>query len=426
MKTLAPRRLESVLLRFVTFISVLALSLALCSGSVGAETTSGATGATGKNAAAQALLVRRLNNALASARIPASQRGAIVVDVTSGETVFSRNATGRLTPASNEKLAIAFSALALLEPGYRIPTAALGEGEQQGAEWSGDLYLKGYGDPDLSTADLKTLALRLRAKGIRSISGDLIGDESFFDSRRMAPGWKSSYLINECPPLSALSVDRGRVTSASPPLIALRTFARKLEAAGVRVSGGLRLGRTPDDAGVLATVQSPQLWKLIRFMDRESDNYSAELLLKQVGASSGDQGTTANGAAAVTDALDNAGVPLAGVRIVDGSGLSRLDRLTPAAIAAILTGVWDDQTLHWAFVSSLAIAGRNGTLAHRMQRKPALGNVRAKTGTTNLSSALSGYVRDRYAFAILQNGNPIPSERARAAQDRFVTLLAAQ
>jgi D-alanyl-D-alanine carboxypeptidase/D-alanyl-D-alanine-endopeptidase (penicillin-binding protein 4) len=400
--------------------------LALCSSSVNAETPRPAPRAAGNSTAARALLARKLSYALASARIPASRRGAIVVDLTSGETVFSRNAKGRLTPASNEKLAIAFSALTLLEPGYRIPTEALGEGKRQGTAWAGDLYLKGHGDPDLSTAGLNTLALRLRAKGIRSISGDLVGDESFFDRRRMAPGWKSSYLINECAPLSALSVDRGRDTSASPPLVALRVFARKLESAGVRVDGELRLGRTPDDAGTLVTVRSPPLWKLVRFMDRESDNYTAELLLKQVGASNGDRGTTANGAAIVTAVLDSAGVPIAGVRIVDGSGLSRLDRLTPAAVAGILTDVWDDQTLHWWFVSSLAIAGRSGTLEYRMRRKPALGNVRAKTGTTSVASALSGYVRDRYAFAILQNGNPVSSESTRAAQDRFVTLLAAQ
>jgi D-alanyl-D-alanine carboxypeptidase/D-alanyl-D-alanine-endopeptidase (penicillin-binding protein 4) len=118
-------------------------------------------------------------------------------------------------------------------------------------------------------------------------------------------------------------------------------------------------------------------------------------------------------------------VPLARVRIVDGSGLSLLDRMTPAALAQLLEAAWDDPILRRPFVKSLAIAGRNGTLAHRLRTGPARGRVRAKTGTTNGASALSGYVRDRYAFVILQNGNPVPSDRARAEQDRFVTLLAA-
>ena len=101
-------------------------------------------------------------------------------------------------------------------------------------------------------------------------------------------------------------------------------------------------------------------------------------------------------------------------------------RLTPAALAKLLTVVWSDPSLRQPFLASLAIAGRNGTLEHRLRRRPALGNVRAKTGTTNSASALSGYVRNRYAFVILQNGNPVSSTQARAAQDRFVTLLAAQ
>jgi D-alanyl-D-alanine carboxypeptidase/D-alanyl-D-alanine-endopeptidase (penicillin-binding protein 4) len=113
------------------------------------------------------------------------------------------------------------------------------------------------------------------------------------------------------------------------------------------------------------------------------------------------------------------------VRIVDGSGLSLLDRLTPAALADLLTVVWSDPSLSQPFVRSLAVAGRNGTLEHRLSRRPALGKVRAKTGTTSGASALSGYVGGRYAFVILQNGNPVSSSRARAAQDRFVTLLAA-
>jgi D-alanyl-D-alanine carboxypeptidase/D-alanyl-D-alanine-endopeptidase (penicillin-binding protein 4) len=415
----APSRL-AVLALFFT------LALAFCGSSVVTEAPGVLPKTALESATAQPLLVRRLDSALAGASVPAFRRGAVVVDLTSGETLFSRNAQAGLAPASNEKLPVAFAALTLLEPQYRIATEALGEGEQNGTEWVGDIVLKGYGDPHLSTADLKTLALRLRALGIRSISGDLLGDESYFDRRRTAPGWKSSFLIRECAPLSALSVDRGHNTSASPPLIAARAFAAALETAGVSLEGSVGLGTASDYASILATVNSPALWKLIRFMDQESDNYTAELLLKQIGAYVNERGTTANGAAEVRTALSDAGIPLARVRIVDGSGLSLLNRLTPAALAELLTVVWSDPSLRQPFVSSLAVAGRNGTLEHRLRRRPAFGNVRAKTGTTNRASALSGYVRSRYAFVILQNGNPISSTRTREAQDRFVTLLAAQ
>ena len=417
---------KSIFARLTALALTVALGLALCGSSSALRQAPPTAQSAAKSAAARAALDRRLNAALASAKIPASQRAAEVVDLATGEVVFSRHATGSLAPASNEKLPITLAALTLLGPGYRIPTAVLGEGEQQGSEWIGDLVLKGYGDPDLSSGDLKQLARQVRAAGIRSVSGDLIADESFFDRSRTAPGWKSSYRINECAPLSSLSVDRGHVTSASPPLVAGRVFAKLLASSGVKVKSEPRPGVASADALQVASVESPPLWKLLRFMDRESDNYSAELLLKQVGAYENDQGTTADGAAAVTSVLADAGIPLAGVRIVDGSGLSLSDRLTASALSQLLVTAWNDTTVRTPFVGSLSIAGRVGTLSHRLRVGPAHGNVYAKTGTTNAASALSGYVRDRYVFVILQNGSPIAAARARAAQDRFVTVLAAQ
>lgn len=412
--------------RLAALALTIALGLTLCGGATALRATEQSAQASGESAAARAALTRKLNAALASAGIPSSQRAAEVVDLTTGEVVYSRHATGSLVPASNEKLPIALAALTLLGPEYRITTEVLGEGEQDGSAWLGDLVLKGYGDPDLTTGDLKRLARQVRAAGIRSVSGELIADETFFDRGRTAPGWKSFFRINECAPISALSVDRGRVTSSSPPLVAARVFIKMLALSGVKVAGEPRVGKASGEELSIASVESPPLWKLLRFMGQVSDNYSAELLLKQVGATNNDQGTTANGAAEVKSVLADAGIPLAGVRIVDGSGLSQLDRLTATSLSQLLLAAWNDPTLRRPFVGSLAIAGRVGTLSHRMGSRPTFGKVYAKTGTTSSASALSGYVRDRYAFAILQNGHPVAAARARAAQDRFVTVLAAQ
>jgi D-alanyl-D-alanine carboxypeptidase/D-alanyl-D-alanine-endopeptidase (penicillin-binding protein 4) len=119
-------------------------------------------------------------------------------------------------------------------------------------------------------------------------------------------------------------------------------------------------------------------------------------------------------------------VPMEGVRIVDGSGLSRLDRLTASALVAILRASWQSPDVRPTLVAALPVAGKNGTLEDRLKRGPAYGVVRAKTGTTNQASALSGYVGGRYVFAVLQNGHPLPYWWARVAQDRFVTALAAR
>jgi D-alanyl-D-alanine carboxypeptidase/D-alanyl-D-alanine-endopeptidase (penicillin-binding protein 4) len=118
------------------------------------------------------------------------------------------------------------------------------------------------------------------------------------------------------------------------------------------------------------------------------------------------------------------GVPLAGVRIADGSGLSRYDRWTARALGALLVSAWRDASVKTPFLGSLAIAGVDGTLEDRMRTGPARRKVRAKTGTTNTASALSGYAGGRYAFAILQNGRPISWTRARRSQDRFAQALA--
>ncbi len=159
-------------------------------------------------------------------------------------------------------------------------------------------------------------------------------------------------------------------------------------------------------------------------MNRESDNFVSEMLLKELGASVARSGTTAAGAEVVRQALLDAGISIAGVRIADGSGLSPLDRLTAKALVEILRVGAGDPEIRDAFVTSLAVAGISGTLKKRLDRRVTRGRVIAKTGTTSVSSALAGFVRRRYVFAIIQNGSPVPYWSARQAQDRFVTVLA--
>jgi D-alanyl-D-alanine carboxypeptidase/D-alanyl-D-alanine-endopeptidase (penicillin-binding protein 4) len=112
------------------------------------------------------------------------------------------------------------------------------------------------------------------------------------------------------------------------------------------------------------------------------------------------------------------------VRVVDGSGLSRENRVTARELAGLLVAVWNDPALRRHMRDSLAVAGMTGTLEHRLEYRPARGRVRAKTGTTRIASALSGYVGARFAFVVVQNGSPVPTWSAREAQDRFVQALA--
>jgi D-alanyl-D-alanine carboxypeptidase/D-alanyl-D-alanine-endopeptidase (penicillin-binding protein 4) len=374
-------------------------------------------------------LQRKLAQALRVPHVSPARSAAIALDLTSGSTVYTQNPSLSLAPASNEKLPITFAALTTLGPTYRFETDVLGEGQLDGTTWTGRLVLRGGGDPSLSSAGLRSLAAQVRTAGIRRVTAGVVGDESLFDARRTVSGWKAGFFLNESPPLSALVVDRDRVggyLSRTPALSAAVAFVRTLRAAGVAVSGPIRPGVATQEAFPLGQVFSAPLWTILRFMDRESDNFTAELLLKQLGAVEAGRGTSAAGASVVTQALVTAGVPMNGVRIVDGSGLSTLDRLTAGAVTSMLHAAWTNFTIRPAFVAALAIAGVNGTLETRLRTPPARGNVLAKTGTTREASALSGFVRDRYVFAVLQNGNPIPSWWARRAQDRFATVLAGQ
>jgi D-alanyl-D-alanine carboxypeptidase/D-alanyl-D-alanine-endopeptidase (penicillin-binding protein 4) len=139
----------------------------------------------------------------------------------------------------------------------------------------------------------------------------------------------------------------------------------------------------------------------------------------------GNAGSAPAGIAVSRRLLSAAGVPLVGVRTVDGSGLSLLDRWTPLGLATLLRMTWQDPDLRSYLVSSLPIAGKTGTLDHRMRTGPARGLVRAKTGTTDNASSLSGLVGDRYVFSILENGSPVRTRSAEQSQNRFAQVLAA-
>jgi D-alanyl-D-alanine carboxypeptidase/D-alanyl-D-alanine-endopeptidase (penicillin-binding protein 4) len=369
----------------------------------------------------------RLDRALRGSGVGWGAQGVVAINLDTGKTVFTRNAAASLRPASNEKLTVAVAALDKLGASYRIPTRVYGEGHLDGTIWRGRLVLKGFGDPTLNRGDLAWMAKALRDGGIRSVTGGIRADESWFDTRRTAPGWKPSFYKLECPPLTALIADRGKVgrhTADNPALAAAAGLRQELVKAGVKVGGQAGMGVTAADATELVTTLSPPVWAIVRTLNRVSDNFYAEMLLKQLGKVRRDSGTTASGARVVRAALVARGVPMPGIRIVDGSGLSSLDRLTARGLSRLLVSVWQDASVRSNVFLSLPLAGVSGTLKDRMRRLPAYRNVRAKTGTTMNASALSGYAREKWVFSILQNGWPINWTRARASQDRFAQVLA--
>lgn len=422
--------LSSIARRFHTTVSALALvnsidpDAVLPVGTV-LRVPAACAHATLRPARAQATLTTSLDRALAVPGISRARTGVVVVDLAANSVVYRLNADVPLEPASTEKLPVAVTALQRLGPGFRTYTAVLGSGMRAGTTWNGDLVLKGYGDPTFTSAGLAALARAVRARGISAVSGDVVGDESFFDATRTAPGWKAGFAKNESPLLSALVVDRGRLDGASvdhPALAAAILFERALQRAGIAVGGVPRLGTAPRSAVQIVRRASPPLTVLLSRMDTWSDNFIAEMLLKLLGAQLSGSGTTAAGAAAVRSTLAAQQVPLAGSRIVDGSGLSSLDRLTARALAATLQTVWHVPSLR-RLLETFAVAGETGTLRHRLLDVAGHALVRGKTGTTDHASALAGFVGARYAFVVLCNGSPVDWQAAHLVQDRVAEAL---
>jgi D-alanyl-D-alanine carboxypeptidase/D-alanyl-D-alanine-endopeptidase (penicillin-binding protein 4) len=354
--------------------------------------------------------------------------GVWAYDAATGRRLVAWNAGARRVPASVEKLLTSAAALDRAGPDSQIETRALMSGTLADGALQGDLYVQGHGDPSLGYAALGRLAGAISRTGIEEVTGRIYGDESYFDGLRGGPasGYATSGWVG---PLSALAFNEGlmkpygRGFQSNPPRFVAARFEAKLEAAGLIVGSGARAGVAPSEAQLIATVWSPRLQALVRHMNTTSDNYYAETLIKALGAAYGAGGTTAAGAAVVRSFEHAHGFSS---RVVDGSGLSRANAVSPAAIGRLLLEAQDEPWFD-AFYRSLPLAGVNGTLKKRMHGTAAAGRCRAKTGTLIGVSALAGYCRSRsdhpIAFAILMNRVNVWT--AHRAQDRIAAMLAA-
>jgi D-alanyl-D-alanine carboxypeptidase/D-alanyl-D-alanine-endopeptidase (penicillin-binding protein 4) len=364
--------------------------------------------------------------------------GAYVLDLNTSTPLYAYRATTGRLPASVEKLYTTSTALVRFGASARLQTRLLGTGGVVNGVWRGNLYLRGGGDPTFGShsfdgyaygtgATMQQLVSKLvRSTGMRSLSGHVIGDESYFDTLRGTAPYGYQVATDIGGPLSALAYDRGLADQqgtafqTQPATFAAQQLVLALRGAGVHVPNG-RYGpaHTPRGAHAVVAVSSPTMANLIQMTNAPSDNLFAEMLLKGLGARFGHRGSSAAGAAIVKAQLAGFGIHPA---LEDGSGLSRRDFSSPVQIVTLLSRMSTNPT----FVRSLAVSGQTGTLADRMIGTPAAGRCHAKTGTLHDVSALAGYclARDGHelAFAILQNS--IDPNAAHPLQDAMATALA--
>ena len=385
--------------------------------------------------------------------------GLVVTDLESGSVLFSRQAGSGFVPASSAKLLTAVAALGTLGPSARFTTRVV-----SGAR--GSVVLVGGGDPTLAAgqpprpdypqpATLRSLAGAtarwLHAHGERRVR--LGYDTSLFTGPLIAPGWTTSYITTgNVTPITSLEVDQGRLTptgtpqdaddpdnfrprSFTPATDAAAAFAGFLRRDGIRVTGRLRAENRSRGASVVATVRSPMLSSIVGWMLRESNNVIAEDLARQVALRTGRPASFHGAAAAVMAVLDKLGAGR-GIHMVDGSGLSPLDRVSPQALAAVVRlAAWTGQAALRAAVTGMPVAGFSGTLAPGQSvfgsfGPAALGMVRAKTGNLSKVVSLAGITDDAsghlLAFAFMADRIPRASQLTAAARtiDAMATTLA--
>jgi D-alanyl-D-alanine carboxypeptidase/D-alanyl-D-alanine-endopeptidase (penicillin-binding protein 4) len=365
--------------------------------------------------------------------------GALVVDLTTGQTLFSDQAgTGRL-PASVEKIYTTSTVLLRFGPSATLTTSVL-EGKGwlgKNRVWHGSLYIRGGGDPTFGSADfirsnyggaganVQSLAAGVRRFGIRGVVGQVLGDESYFDSLRGTSASDFQFDPDMEGALSALAFDRGLSGSSDvhhPALYAAQQLISALPAAGVKASAHAGAGTTPDGAQPVAAVPSPPISQLIAMTNTPSDNFFAEMLIKGLGARFGAGGSTAAGAGVVTALLSRRfGIH---PKVVDGSGLSYADSTSPSQVLSVLAKL----RFNHSFWSSLAVGGETGTLSDEMKGTPAQGNCRGKTGTLSSVANLAGYCHARdghtVAFAVLANSVSDPTYVHSVEANQFAVALA--
>jgi D-alanyl-D-alanine carboxypeptidase/D-alanyl-D-alanine-endopeptidase (penicillin-binding protein 4) len=339
----------------------------------------------------------------------------LVVDA-EGREVYGHNPASPVTGASTQKLLTATGLLLALGPDATFDTSAVAARPPAGGVVAGDLYLIGGGDANLGTLDwppaspdtrvrvvhdIDALASAIAAAGVTQVQGSVVGDGSRYDDQLYEPSLAPRLIEqDQVGPIGGLMVNDGyagfsserslasTVPAPDPAADAARVLSERLAAHGVAVAGPPRSGQAPARSTEVASMTSPPLSQIVADMLTYSDNETAEAAIKEIGHQISDQGTWRAGAAALTQLLSDSGVPMDGLHIVDGTGLSIQDQLTCRSLVDVLSREGTGPVLR----AGLPVAGQTGTLTDRFVGTPAAGRLKAKTGTLRNVTALAGEV----------------------------------
>ncbi|MCX6146531.1 MAG: D-alanyl-D-alanine carboxypeptidase/D-alanyl-D-alanine-endopeptidase [Candidatus Kapabacteria bacterium] len=442
--------------------------------------------------------------------------GILVQSLETGEIICKKNNNTNFLPASTQKIITTSAALEILGQDYKYSTKFFLDGQTSiNGEFKGNIIIKGYGDPTLSNNFYENPNIMfdefinvLDSLGIKSIKGNIIGDDSYFDNVYYGNGWawndmnfaysaqvsalsfmdnkvdivieqgdsigantkfnvipenKYVRIINNVKTVAKQDVveisalrdainniivlngnigfdstkKEKQVTSVTidnPTLFLLSILKDRIEKHNIRFRGALL---DIDDWNekpfyyklkMVKQFDSPPLIKIVEEINKNSNNLLAEILLKTIAKEISGIGSSEKGIEIVKKHLAKNGVSPDNIEYTDGSGLSRLNLISPANQVSILTSIFRSN-MKDAFIKSLATPNEEGTLKRRMTQSRAEKNVFAKTGSMENVSAICGYVitRDKeyLAFSIMQNNFTVPGSLARNLQDLILMRLAA-
>jgi D-alanyl-D-alanine carboxypeptidase/D-alanyl-D-alanine-endopeptidase (penicillin-binding protein 4) len=414
------------------------------------------------------------------------------------------------------KLYTTAAGLDQLGPDFTWTTEIFADGDVTDGVLNGNIVVRGSGDPSIGgtvmdgdpLATFRAWADSLKAAGIHTISGDIIGDDDIFDDLPLGPGWmwddESTWFSAElgaltfydnCIELTAqggvvgdtadvyweplqtsyvtvlnqsLTVhpdstseafyNRRRasnvieigthvrpgetttrlITVTNATLYFVHVLGEVFESEGILVYGAARdideLFQKPDysDPGMkrIATRVSPPLSEITAAINKPSHNLYAEQLLKSLSLQNDTVGTTKGGTEFVVETLIRAGVDTSLVVVADGSGLSRYNLITPESTVDLLSYMWThaDTAVTGAFVRSLPIGGIDGSIKSLIKDGPAVGNLKAKTGTMTGVRSLSGYITTStgrpIVFSLMSNHHTVPTSDVNEVQRKLADLLA--
>lgn len=323
-----------------------------------------------------------------------------------------------LAPASNQKILTAMGVLELLDPESRLVTQirATGPVTADGVV-EGDLVVVGGGDPLIKKTgphSMADLAAELAAEGITAVEGDIVGDESRYDQVRKAPGWLDWEMPLPAGTMSALMVNSNSRLGddaylSNPTLHNAELLLAALEEEGVEIDGEPAAGAAPADSELVYDYPSPTMRSMVHTMLRDSDNMTAEMLVKEVGLQIAGEGSSQAGMDAIIDALEESlCVAIEGVND-DASGISRDNRRSAGNWQELLVAARDEPWFDDFFEGLPEAGDEQGTLAGRFLGSPAVGHVWAKTGTIGTAASLSGYAETRggrqVVFSVVVNGD---------------------